>query len=131
MIFVDTSGFIAIVDGKDRFHKDAYFWWRKNTGSELITSNLIIIETLGWLRYKIGRDKSVLAGKTILYGGGLKIERITKIDEDNAWKLFQKLAGRGISMIDCTSFVLMQRLNIQHVFAFDQDFRTMGFKVLP
>lgn len=131
MIFVDTSGFIAIVDGKDRFHKDASFWWRKNTGSKLVTSNLIIIETLGWLRYKIGKDKSVAVGKTILYSGGLKIERITNIDEDNAWKLFQKSEGRGISMIDCASFVLMQRLKIENVFAFDQDFRKMGFKVFP
>lgn len=131
MIFVDTSAFIAIVEGKDRFHKDASFWWRKNTGSELLTSNLIVIETLGWLRYKIGRDKTVIVGKTILYGGGLKIERITNADEDKAWKRFQKSKGRGISMVDCTSFVLMQRLKIENVFAFDQDFRNMGFKVLP
>ena len=47
------------------------------------------------------------------------------------WKLFKKLNGRGISMVDCTSFTVMKRLKIKKVFAFDEDFKKAGFLVLP
>ena len=59
------------------------------------------------------------------------MERVTAIDEKRAWRLFRKVEGRGISMIDCTSFILMKRLGIKEVFAFDEDFKKLGFTTCP
>ncbi|MBI4067280.1 PIN domain-containing protein [Candidatus Gottesmanbacteria bacterium] len=131
MIFIDTNAFIALIDPKDKFHKAAIGWWKANRETKLITSNIVTIETLGWMRYKKGKRIAVEAGKTILFGEGISILPITNQDELAAWQLFQKIDGRGISMVDCTSFVLMKRLNIKKVFTFDQDFKTVGFSVLP
>ena len=131
MIFVDTSAFIALIDLQNRFSKPARYWWQKNKSVELITTNLIIIETLGWIRYKCGKKIAVEAGNSLLFSHDIQIERVTLTNEQKAWALFQELQGRGISMIDCTSFILMKRLKIKDAFTFDSDFKKQGFTVYP
>jgi predicted nucleic acid-binding protein len=91
----------------------------------------VVIKSLGWLRYKIGKKLAVETGQNLLSGRGIVIERVTAYDEQQAWLLFQKLDGRGISMIDATSFVIMKRLKIKEAFAFDTDFKTQGFTIYP
>lgn len=131
MIFVDTSAILALIIRTDKFHLAATEWRFKHIKEEFIASNLITIESLGWIRYRSGKNKAVIAGRNLLSGRGIRIERITGEDELKAWSLFQQLDGRGISMIDCTSFVLMKRLKIKKAFAFDSDFRKRGFTVHP
>lgn len=130
MIFIDTSAFISLMV-EDEFHGKAVKWWSESSKQDLLTSNLVAIETLGWIRYKAGKTKAIDAGKRFFESGELKIERVTNEDEKHSWRLFQKLNGRGISMIDCTSFAVMKRLGIKQAFAFDQDFADVGFNVLP
>lgn len=38
---------------------------------------------------------------------------------------------RGLGLVDCVSFVLMRRLGLKRVFAFDPHFKEQGFEVLP
>ncbi|MBI4099651.1 PIN domain-containing protein, partial [Candidatus Microgenomates bacterium] len=61
----------------------------------------------------------------------IKKVSVNIIDEQNAWELFQKLSGKGISFVDCLSFALMQRLKIKTAFTFDADFTRAGFDSLP
>ena len=131
MIFVDTNAWISLVDDKDRFYTTATRWFQKDTSLEFVTTNLVIIESLGWLRYNKGRSASIELGRRFYESADLKIERVTLIDEKRAWELFRKIDSRGVSMIDCTSFVVMKRLKVGEVFTFDQDFKKLGFTVYP
>jgi uncharacterized protein len=131
MIFVDTSAWVALTDKSDEFHRKAHIWFQKHTSNLYITSNLVVIETLGWIRYRCGKKIAIEAGQRLLAGSELQIERVTVDDEYQTWLLFQKIEGRGISMIDASSFVLMRRLKIDEVFAFDTDFKTQGFTIYP
>ena len=38
---------------------------------------------------------------------------------------------RQLSLVDCTSFVVMRQIGIDDVFAFDRHFAEQGFTVLP
>lgn len=131
MIFVDTSAWVALTDAKDRFYQRATGWFKAQTTLDFVTSNVVIVETLGWLRYNCGSRVAIETGKRLYLGKELQIEKVTSEIEQEAWLLFQKLEGRGISMIDCTSFVLMKRFKIKKVFAFDTDFAKQGFTVHP
>jgi len=50
---------------------------------------------------------------------------------DAAWSLFLDLPDNGWSFTDCTSFVLMENLDILHALSFDRNFSEAGFGVLP
>ena len=93
--------------------------------SEILPKKPILMEDLK------GKKIAIEAGQRLLAGSELKIERVTVVDEYQAWLLFQKIEGRGISMVDTSSFVLMRRLKINEVFAFDTDFKTQGFTIYP
>lgn len=131
MIFIDTNAWIALADANDKFHNRATSWFAGDSKEQFTTSSLVILETLGWLRYKRGKKLAVEVGKNIYFGSDIRIERVMESDESDAWKLFEKLDGRSISMIDCTSMVLMKRLKIKEIFTFDRDFSQFGFKVYP
>ena len=45
---------------------------------------------------------------------------------ETAWDIFQKYADKEWSFTDCTSKVVMERLQISKAFAFDQHFRQFG-----
>lgn len=127
MIFVDTSALIAITVPKDDFHKKAISYWDDSREEKFVTSNLVILETLGWLRYKSGKKEAVKIGDKLYLDSELKMIHVNTTDEENAWKLFKKLDGDGVSMIDCTSFAVCKRLKIKKVFSFDDDFEKAGF----
>lgn len=132
MIFVDTSAWIALVDRGDKFHKRANEWWvEQRRVVQLITSNIVVMETLGWVRYNRGRKIAIELGKSLYLSREVEIKRLTPSIETQAWELFSALEGRGISMVDCTSFVIMKESKIDQVFGFDQDFSDLGFQVVP
>jgi uncharacterized protein len=131
MIFVDSSAFIALYNSKDMFHKKALIWWKNKPANDLITSNIIIMETLGWISYSLGKSSAVDAGKILYESVDIRIERMLDIDEMKSWQLFQKVEGRSLSMVDCISVVMMERLKIKGVVTFDRDFASLGFKIFP
>ncbi len=132
-IFIDTSAFIALYLSDDDFHNKAIKILEKIHKQQisLMASNFILDEVYTFLRAKINRKTAVkfaefLAENTDI----LKIIRVTVADEQQAFKYFKKLDGRGVSFTDCTSFALMKRLKIKTVFTFDKDFAKPGFKLL-
>lgn len=45
--------------------------------------------------------------------------------------IFEKYNDKQLSFTDCTSFALMKSMGINDVFTFDEDFRKMGFNIMP
>jgi predicted nucleic acid-binding protein len=54
-VFIDTGGWLAFMNKKDRYNKlaEEYFIKLRKENIPLITSNYIISETLTWLNYII------------------------------------------------------------------------------
>ncbi len=128
-IFVDTSGFKALIDEKDEFHKEAVNIWKNLSQTDvlIVTTNYILDETFTLLRAKCGIG-FVLEFRTYLIKSApiIKLERVTSKDEANAWNWFAKDWSK-LSFTDCVSFALMNRLNIKKTFTFDKHFAKAGF----
>ena len=130
-IFIDTSGFKALIDNKDEFHKEAVEIWKKLEREEIIivTSNYVFDETFTLLRAKCGIE-IVLEFRNYLVKSApvLKIQRVTSRDEASAWNWFIKDCSK-LSFTDCVSFGLTRRLNIKRVVSFDDHFKQAGFSI--
>ena len=52
------------------------------------------------------------------------------MDERRALAILRQYQDKMFSFTDATSFAVMERLNTQHAFSFDADFRQYGWIVL-
>ena len=124
-IFVDTGAWYAAVDQNDPDHDAVAEAFREHRGL-LLTSNLVLDETLTLVRSRLGWDAAHQLGESLRTGRVARLERITPRDEDAAWTICSTISDKRFSYTDCTSFALRDRMKLQLCLAIDQDFRSYG-----
>jgi len=130
-VFVDTSAYYALFDKTDKNNPQAINFLKTNT-FPLVTTSLIVIETINLANARLGHEKAIKIGEKLYEGSLTTILSIVSEDEKKAWQIFRKYSDKNFSMIDCTSFAIMERLKIKKVFAFDVHFSQYGqFSVSP
>lgn len=130
-VFVDTNVFVTIRDTTDSTHIKALElseYLDKNQ-VEWYTSSDIIGETLTVLSKKISKKIAI-----DWYRDFLKSEIHEIFIDEKMHKLsrsyFLKVRSKNISFIDCSSVIAMKRNKIDVIFSFDEDFKSMGVKLL-
>jgi uncharacterized protein len=130
-IFTDTSAWYAYVDKSDAYHSAATQFIRLLT-IPLITSTYILDEITTLIKAHLGHSAAVRFGEKLRQEQIAKLLRITEQDEQRAWEIFVQYHDKGFSFTDCTSFALMEQLQLDTAFAFDEHFRQYGkFVVVP
>jgi hypothetical protein len=123
-LFVDTGAFIALTDADDENHKAAAAFYRdaKEKGTRFVTTNLIVCETLNYLRARISHNIAVLFGENLRKSGFIEIVAVTPSIEAAAFGIFKRYSDKDFSFTDCTSFSIMRSLKLKSAFAFDRHF---------
>jgi predicted nucleic acid-binding protein len=55
------------------------------------------------------------------------VEHVLRADLDNAWQIGEEFPDQGFSLVDRTSFAVMERLGISRVASFDSHFAVYRF----
>jgi predicted nucleic acid-binding protein len=122
-LFVDTSAWYAAADRSDRSHEKAK---RVLSGpDELVTTDHILIETWALLHHRIGRKPALAFWEHL--GDVAMIESVTGADVEVARQIAVAWSDQDFSIVDCTSFAVMQRLGIRRAASFDADFAIFRF----
>lgn len=129
-IFADTSGWYAALDKSDSDHAAAKSFFN-SLPSPLITTNLIVSETLTLVNSRLGHVEAVRIGNKLWNEEISKLFFVTPEIERHAWQFFRKFDDKAFSFVDCTSFVVMKHLGITTAFSFDEHFKQAGFLVVP
>ncbi len=130
-ILVDTSAYFALTDRSDHHHPAAVGFVETNA-RPLVTTDLIVIETLNLAQARLGPAPAIALGKRLLAPATTTALKVTEADLAQAWRLFQRYRDKAFSFTDCTTFALMTRLGLSTAFAFDVHFRQYGrLIVLP
>jgi uncharacterized protein len=130
-VFVDSSAIYASVGRRDPNHEYASAVDRelRRSNVELITTNFIVAEAHALI---LGRENRVLALDTLrrIDRGGLAVIRIEVEEELAARSIIERYTDKDFSLVDATSFVIMDALGLRTAFAFDVNFRQYGFETL-
>lgn len=118
-VFVDSSVWFAAAVAKDRDNARAIAIL--SGADDLVTSDHVLIET--WLllnsRYRRSAAEQFWEG---VRRGGVQIETPRAADMDAATTIGELFPDQDFSIIDRTSFVVMERLGITKAASFDTHF---------
>ena len=130
--FVDTSALIALADRTDQYHSRATQFVRHlTTEPQFHTSNYILNEMITRLRFTVGVNTALEFAISMKGSHLYTIHTVDHKIEELALTVLKKYADHPLSFTDCTTMVLMDRLGMSQIFAFDDDFRKVGYQLAP
>jgi predicted nucleic acid-binding protein len=118
-LFVDTSVFYAAADSRDQYNTRAADLLRNGDG--LITTDHVLVECWRLMRIR-GGYSSAERFWTAIRGGLATVETVLPGDLDSAWRIGELFSDQDFSIVDRTSFAVMERLGIDRVASFDDRF---------
>jgi uncharacterized protein len=125
VIFVDTGVWFARFVASDADHPAARDWFDRNT-LPLLTTDYVIDELLTLLKVRGEYPRALEAGHQLLGEWVCDVEWVSPADVRAAWQVFSTYRDKGWSFTDCTSRVVIERLEITTAAAFDEHFRQFG-----
>ena len=131
-IFVDTSGWLALVNKRDSWHKKAKDIRQKLIEQRCVfwVSDYVIVEIANSLSRLQFRKIAVNLIDSILKSKELTLVRIDSEFFNASWKFYKERQDKEWSLTDCTSFTLMSRYEIKTAFTNDHHFEQAGFRIL-
>lgn len=130
-LFVDTSGWGNLVDRSQPFHSLAATLYRlarqKNDG--IITTNYIIAELVALLTspLQLTRPQIITFVQSLKQSPYIEILHIDAEIDYRAWQLLSSREDKNWSLVDCSSFVIMQQRTITEALTSDRHFEQAGF----
>ena len=128
MIFLDTSAIYAWTDRKDPNHRGAIDRLQAilDSGEALVTHNYVLLESLSLIHARLGLSTAVkLAQDSTVF----IVDWVDKDLHESGVRELEKSGKRRISLVDHISFLVMRRRDLTTVFAFDDDFKSRGFRL--
>jgi uncharacterized protein len=118
-VFVDSSVWFASVFAKDVNSRRAKTLL--TSGELLVTSDAVIVETWSLLyrRFHYSVAEQFWGG---IRRGGAEIEKVSDSDFNEAWRIGGVFEDQAFSIVDRTSFAVMERLGVTRAASFDRDF---------
>ncbi|KAF1086125.1 Ribonuclease VapC20 [Sporotomaculum syntrophicum] len=126
-ILVDSGAVFALLCRDDQNHLAAVAVLQKMQRQRAlpVLTNYLLAETHALLAARLGADAARLWLRSNIW----PVERAGTADEKRAMEIL--LSGRGgdCTLVDATSFAVMERLAISTVFTFDLNFAHYGFRL--
>jgi predicted nucleic acid-binding protein len=115
-ILVDTGAWYAVADSSDRHHEIARRFYAEHAGrTPLVTTDLILAESWTLLSSHLGRQAAFTFWEA-LRETRTPILTAEQTDLEAAWHILQAYPDQSFSLVDCTTFAIMERFAITEVF---------------
>jgi predicted nucleic acid-binding protein len=130
-VFADTSALYALLVRTEEGHTEVSTAFSRLLQGRraLVTSNYVLLETAALLQRRIGlpavRDFDERIAPL------LTVRWITEPLHRRAMDRLIRADRRNVSLVDCTSFEVMEAEGITEAFALDRDFAAAGFRLVP
>jgi predicted nucleic acid-binding protein len=123
-VFVDTSVFYSATDSGDRSYDRARRLLRD--ADSLVTTDHVLVES-----WRLMRSRGGFAAAERFWGtirkGLATVETVLPGDLDAAWRIGEAFPDQDFSIVDRTSFAVMERLGVTIAASFDAHFSIYRF----
>ncbi len=131
-VFLDTNGWLALLNATERLHPTANKIWREigRRGYRIVLTDWVIAET--------GNGSSRLPVKATFVESLRQLSQspvatIVNVDEqlmERAVDFYRRHADKTWGLVDCASFLVMQDRGMTEAFTSDRHFEQAGFPCL-
>jgi predicted nucleic acid-binding protein len=95
-------------------------------GERLVTSDHVLVETWFLIAHRLGRDAAERHWDA-LRAGAAAVEQVTGADLEVAYAISESFPDQRFSIVDRTSFAVMQRLGVLRAATLDEHFAIFRF----
>ena len=130
-LFVDTSGWANLIDVSQPFHSLSVKIYQnaRSQKHKIITTSYIITELIALLSspLRIPRPKVIAFIQSLKTSPYVEVIHISKEIDTKAWELLMQRQDKEWSLVDCSSFIVMQESKITESLTSDHHFEQAGF----
>jgi predicted nucleic acid-binding protein len=133
-VFADTSGWAHFAVRKESAHAEAVDHIRKvcDSGGRLVTTSYVLAELTAILTspIRLPRVTQIDFLKAIRTADWVEVVHIDPVLEAAAWQLWESRPDKDWSLVDCSSFAVMQTRGLTATLTGDHHFEQAGFAAL-
>ena len=130
-LLADTGALLAFLLKNDQHHRDAVEFVRAHPNARFVLSSLILSEVVMRIRARADAGRATETGRKLLDSRRYSVVFVDAPLVRGGLDRMEQLADKRLSLTDCVSFELIDRLGLQGAFAFDRDFRDCGYQMVP
>jgi predicted nucleic acid-binding protein len=130
-LLADTGALLAYLLKNDGHHRDALAFVRQHPEARFVVTSLILSELVSRLRARAGAARAAAAGRSLLDSRRYSVVFVDAPLVRSALARMEQFHDKPLSLTDCASFELIDRLGLDGSFAFDRDFRDCGYRMVP
>ncbi len=123
-VFVDTSAWYAAAARGDRHNDRAKALLAEHP--RRTTTDHVVVETWRLLAHRLSWSAAE-RWLGAIRAGVAQIEHVIDVDLERAWAIGEAFPDQQLSLVDRTSFAVMERLRHLRVICFDDDFAVYRF----
>lgn len=131
-VFLDTSYAVALASPRDYYHQQALelaeFLARR--GYRIVTTWAVILEIGNSLSRKRFRHRGVALLRSLEVDPRVEILPLSEDLYRSGLDLFQDRSDKEWGLVDCLSFVVMERRRLRESLTTDEHFEQAGFRAL-
>ena len=130
-LLADTSALLALAVRDDQHQPRAVAFVRSHPHARFVVTELILAEVVTRLRARADAARAAAVARSLAESRRYDLV-FTDADLLHASiGKMERFADKRLSLTDCVSFEIMDRLGLHAAFTFDHDFRDCGYAMLP
>ena len=129
LIFIDTGFVIGLIYEQDQYHQQAINLSIKYEQNSFVTTDAVLLE-LGNAVVRHSKPKAIKIIEDFYTSDNVNIVNLTPQLFQEAFNLYKQHDDKTWGLVDCLSFIVMWKLNINQVLTFDKHFSQAGFTIL-
>jgi uncharacterized protein len=128
-VFADSGFYVALLNPRDQLHAAAIPWMQR-TDLKMITSEFVLLEVGNKLSEPPLRGLFSSFLDRVRREPSIRLVRASQGLFNDAAELYRKRPDKAWSLVDCSSFILMQRFRLKDALTPDHHYEQAGFRAL-